>query len=57
VLRDQIFYMQRAGFDAFAPRADKDCAEVLKGLSDFSVTYQASSDQAQPLFRRVARGA
>src|SRR3990172_2735370 len=22
VLRDQIFYMQRVGFDAFAPRAD-----------------------------------
>jgi len=56
VLRDQIFYMQRAGFDAFAPRADKDCTAVLKGLSDFSVTYQASSDEAQPLFRRVTRG-
>ena len=56
VLRDQIFYMQRVGFDAFAPRADKDCAEVLKGLSDFSVSYQASSDEAQPLFRRVTRG-
>ncbi len=56
VLRDQVFYMQRAGFDAFAPRADKDCAAVLKGLNDFSVTYQASSDEAQPLFRRVTRG-
>jgi uncharacterized protein (DUF934 family) len=55
VLRDQMFYMQRVGFDAFAPRADKDIHEALKGLSDFSVTYQASSDQAEPLFRRVAR--
>jgi uncharacterized protein (DUF934 family) len=55
VLRDQMFYMQRVGFDAFAPRADKDIHEVLKGLSDFSVTYQASSDQAEPLFRRAAR--
>lgn len=55
VLRDQLFYMQRVGFDAFAVRADKDINEALKGLSDFSVTYQASSDEAQPLFRRVAR--
>ena len=55
VLRDQMFYMQRVGFDAFAPRADKDIHEALKGLSDFSVTYQASADEAQPLFRRVSR--
>jgi uncharacterized protein (DUF934 family) len=55
VLRDQLFYMQRVGFNAFAVRADKDINEALKGLSDFSVTYQASSDEAQPLFRRVAR--
>ena len=55
VLRDQMFYMQRVGFDAFAPRADKDIREALKGLSDFSVNYQASADEAKPLFRRVVR--
>ena len=55
VLRDQLFYMQRVGFDAFEPRADKDIHEALKGLSDFSVTYQASADEAQPLFRRGVR--
>jgi uncharacterized protein (DUF934 family) len=56
VLRDQLFYMQRVGFDAFAPRADKDLNEVLKGLNDFSESYQASSDQKLPLFRRAERG-
>lgn len=56
VLRDQLFYMHRAGFDAFEPRADRDIHEALKGLSDFSVTYQASADEALPLFRRVQRG-
>ncbi len=56
VLRDQMFYMQRVGFDAFVPRADKDIHEALKGLSDFSCTYQASTDEAQPLFRRAQRG-
>ncbi len=35
VLRDQLFYMQRMGFDAFAVRADKDIHEALKGLGDF----------------------
>ena len=56
VLRDQMFYMQRVGFDAFAARADKDIHEALQGLSDFSNIYQASSDEKLPLFRRIQRG-
>lgn len=57
VLRDQLYYMQRAGFDAFAVRADKDIHQALQSLHDFSENYQASADQKLPLFRRVARGA
>lgn len=57
VLRDQLFYMQRVGFDAFAVREDKDINDALKGLSDFSEVYQASWDRKSPLFRRVQRGA
>lgn len=56
VLRDQLFYMQRVGFDAFATRQDKDIHEAQKGLKDFSISYQASTDNASPLFRRVERG-
>lgn len=55
VLRDQMYYMQRCGFDAFEPRPDKDIHEALRGLSDFSINYQASADEARPLFRRVKR--
>ena len=55
VLRDQLFYMQRVGFDAFAPRPDRNMEDALKGLSDFSDVYQTSFDQKQPLFRRVRR--
>ncbi|GJL75148.1 DUF934 domain-containing protein [Nitrosomonas sp.] len=55
VLRDQLFYMQRVGFDAFAPRADRDIHDALKGFEDFSEVYQTSFDQKQPLFRRVQR--
>jgi uncharacterized protein (DUF934 family) len=52
VLRDQLFYLHRCGFDAFAIRADKDPYEALEGLKDFSVTYQAAADEPLPLFRR-----
>lgn len=55
VLRDQLFYMQRVGFDAFVPRADKNIQDALKGLSVFSERYQTSVDIKQPLFRRVKR--
>ena len=52
LLRDQLFFMARCGFDAFAIRADKDPEDALQGLQDFSVTYQAATDQPLPLFRR-----
>ena len=52
VLRDQLFFMARCGFDAFAIRADKDPEDALQSLKDFSVTYQAATDEPLPLFRR-----
>jgi uncharacterized protein (DUF934 family) len=55
VLRDQLFYMQRVGFNAFATRPDRNIRDALKGLTDFSEAYQASWDQKSPLFRRAAR--
>ena len=57
VLRDQLFYMQRVGFNAFATRPDRSIEDALKGLTDFSEAYQASWDQKAPLFRRVHRAA
>ncbi len=54
VLRDQLFYLARCGFDAFAVRADRDLADALNGLDDFSEVYQSAVDQQQPLFRRRA---
>ncbi|SFV14769.1 DUF934 domain-containing protein [Pseudoduganella namucuonensis] len=55
VLRDQLFSMQRVGFNAFATRPDRSIEDALKGLSDFSETYSASVDQKAPLFRRHVR--
>lgn len=57
VLRDQMFYLARVGFDAFAVRGDRSIQDALDALNDFSVTYQGSTDQPQPLFRRVQRAA
>ncbi|NHZ78622.1 DUF934 domain-containing protein [Massilia sp. CCM 8695] len=55
VLRDQLFQMQRCGFDAFATRQDRNIHDALKGLTDFSEVYQASVDIKAPLFRRHER--
>ena len=55
VLHDQLFYMKRCGFDAFAVRAEKNIEDALRGLADFSEPYQATVDQALPLYRRQAR--
>jgi uncharacterized protein (DUF934 family) len=52
ILRDQLFYLKRVGFNAFAVRTDKSIEDALNALNDFSETYQASVDQPVPLFRR-----
>lgn len=52
VLRDQLNYMRRCGFDAFAVRADKDIHDALKSFSHYSVRYQGAVDDPVPLFRR-----
>jgi uncharacterized protein (DUF934 family) len=55
VFKDTLFYLKRCGFDAFAVRADKNIEDALRGLNDFSETYQSTVDQALPLYRRHAR--
>lgn len=56
VLRDQLFFMQRVGFNSFATRPDRNIHDALKGLTDFSDVYQTSWDQKTPLFKRHQRG-
>jgi uncharacterized protein (DUF934 family) len=54
VLRDQLFYMARCGFNAFALRDDQDPETALTALADFRDGYQVSVDRPVPLFRRRA---
>jgi uncharacterized protein (DUF934 family) len=52
VQRDQLFYLMRCGFDAFALREGEDIEVALAAFEDFSERYQAAVDQPLPLFRR-----
>ena len=55
VLHDQLFYMQRVGFDAYALKGDKNAIYAIEhGFSTFSANYQTSTSQPQPHFRRRA---
>ncbi|WP_027816652.1 DUF934 domain-containing protein [Paraburkholderia bannensis] len=52
VLRDQLRFYERCGFDAYALRADKDINDALKAFTEFTVQYQGAFDEPSPLFRR-----
>jgi uncharacterized protein (DUF934 family) len=52
VLRDQLFYMERCGIDAYELKAGKDIEGALQAFNEFSVTYQGAVDDPRPLFRR-----
>lgn len=55
VLPDQLFFMKRVGFDAFAVRGDKDIRQALRCMQPFTDAYQGSWDNAVPAFRRHER--
>jgi uncharacterized protein (DUF934 family) len=52
VQRDQLLYLSRCGFDAFALKERRDPQAALAAFSDFSEAYQASVERPLPLFRR-----
>jgi|SRR5690606_37351210 len=55
VLRDQLFYMERCGIDAYELKPGKPLQSALEAFSEFSVTYQPAADDPRPLWRRVQR--
>lgn len=55
VLRDQLFFMKRCGFDAYALRADRNMHDALASLKDFSAPYQTAPDGLPPVFHRRAQ--
>lgn len=52
VLRDQLQFLHRVGFDSFALRDDQSPETCLQGFDDFSIAYQGAFREPRPLFRR-----
>lgn len=55
VLVDQLFFMLRVGFDTLALDARVSPTTAERSLTPFPDTYQGSTDNPEPLFRRVER--
>jgi uncharacterized protein (DUF934 family) len=51
VLRDQLFYMHRSGFDAYETRRAT-VSEGAEALAEFSEAYQPAADGPAPAFRK-----
>lgn len=54
VLRDQLFFHKRSGFNSFVIRADRSAQDAISSLNDFSQPYQSAVDDV-PVWRRVNR--
>lgn len=55
VLRDQLFFLKRSGFNSFLMRADRSAVEALASLNDFTAPYQGAVDEPRPVFTRYNR--
>lgn len=55
VLRDQLFFLKRSGFNSYLIRPDRNAEEALQSLKDFTQPYQGAVDTNLPVWRRVAR--
>lgn len=52
IRRDQLFYLARCGFNAFALTADQDLKAALNAFKDFSEPYQGAADEHLPVYRK-----
>ncbi len=52
VLRDQLQYLERCGFNAFELLPGKPLESGLEAFGELSVAYQAAVDEPRPLYRR-----
>ncbi|WP_420465353.1 DUF934 domain-containing protein [Panacagrimonas sp.] len=55
VVRDQIAFLHRCGFNAFELRADQDLAACLRAAAELTPAYQPAQD-TRPLVRRLRKG-
>ncbi len=55
VLRDQLFFLKRSGFNSYIIRKDRNAEEALASLNDFTIPYQGAVDEVLPAFARYNR--
>ncbi|WP_105104248.1 DUF934 domain-containing protein [Microbulbifer pacificus] len=53
-MRDQLTYLTRCGFNAFAFQSEQPLENLLDSLRDFTDSYQSAVDQPLPIYRRRA---
>lgn len=54
VLRDQLFFLKRSGYDSYLIRADRNATEAMASLNDFTQPYQGGANDV-PVWRRIQR--
>lgn len=52
VLRDQVFHLQRVGFNSFAVKEGSSIEDAIGAFSDFSAAYQSAVDRPLPHYRQ-----
>ena len=52
VLVDQLAFMRRCGFDAFAPEVPLDPADAEAALKRYAAVYQAAADGRSPIWAK-----
>ena len=55
VLRDQLFFLKRTGFNSYLIRKDRDPNDALLALKDFSSPYQGAADEPYPAWKKFDR--
>lgn len=52
VLRDQLLYLERCGFNAFELKEGKPLESALEAFGELTHTYQATALDPRPIYRR-----
>lgn len=52
VARDQLYFMERCGFNAYEIKAGRSIEDALEAFKDFSGAYQPAADDPRPVFLR-----
>lgn len=55
VLRDQLFFLKRTGFDSYLIREDRNANDALNALKDFTLPYQGAVNDPMPAWKKVNR--